>query len=213
MKRITIAAMVTGAVLLSVACNPAAILALFNCTFRVENTADFTVAGVQLDDLGSLSLEQMAQVVAYWAGGDCPVDFTLNIGIRNPNTGSGDTLETTATMVSLAWDLYLDTDSGDGFDTTWVVSGETLENLQVPGSGETVILPLGISFDAFTILDGVLDVPQLVTLMLAIGGVDSGLRDSDHLGRLLLHAEPTFETPLGDIEYPGGLWVGLDWVD
>jgi hypothetical protein len=213
MRRTLLAATVALVSAFGLACNPAALLALFNCSFRVESTADFTVAGVQLDDLESLTFEQMAQVVAYWANGDCPVDFTLNIGIRNPNTGSGDTLETTATMVSFAWDLYLDTDSGDDFDTTWVVSGETLENLEVPGTGETVILPLGVSFDAFTILEGVLDVPELVTLMLAIGGVDSGQRDDEHLGRLIVHAEPSFETPIGDIEYPGGLWVGLDWED
>jgi len=206
------AAAVAIVILAGTACNPAALLTLFDCSFRVEGTSDFTLAGVPLDDLGSLSLEQLAQVAAYWADGECPVDFTLNVGIRNPNTGSGGSSETTATMVSFAWDLYLDTDEGDGFDTTWVVSGETLENLEVPGTGETVILPLGIGFDAFTMLEDVLDVPELVGLMLAIGGVDGDIRDGDHLGRLLVHAEPTFETPLGDIEYPGGLWIGLDWT-
>lgn len=213
MKRTTLIASVALLLALTASCNPLDLLALLNCSFRVENTADFTVAGIELDNLGSLDLAQMAQVVAYWANGECPVDFTLNIGIRNPNTGGGDTLETTATMVSMSFDLYLDTDSGEGFDTTWVVSGETLENLQIPGTGQTTLLPLGISFDAFTILDGVLDIPELVTLMLAIGGVNSDQRDEDHLGRLLIHADPSFETPLGDIAYPGGLWVGLDWAD
>jgi len=213
MKRAALIGSISLALTLSAACNPAAFLALFNCAFRVENTDDFGVCGIQLDELDELTVPQMAEVIAYWVAGECPVDFTLNIGISNPNTGGGDTLETTATMVSFGWDLYLDKDSGKGFDTTWVCSGATAEHLTIPGTGETVILPLDIQFDAFTIFDGLMELPALVELLLAIGGVDSHLRDDEHLGRLLLHADPTFETPFGDIGYPGGLWVGLDWAD
>ncbi len=204
---------VTAAVALTTACNPAALLSLLGCRFRIEGTEDFSACGVQLDQLDSLSVAQLAQVASYWAAGEFPVDFTLNVGIRNPNTGTGDTLETTATMVSMGWDLYLDGSAGSGFDTTWVLSGQTGENISVPGTGETVVLPLDIGFDAFATMEGLMDLPSLIGLMLAIGGVASDQRDDDHLGRLLLHADPSFETPFGDITYPGGLWVGLDWVD
>lgn len=194
------------------ACSPTDPFTLLRCQFRIENTEGFFVAGIQLDSLENLSVTQIADVVATWASGSCPVDFTLNVGIFNPNDGSTGPDIIPATLTSLVWDLYLDGDSGESFDTTWVASGIMNEALEVPGSGETVILPLDISIDAFVVM-GEMGPLDFIDLALAIGGIDSGLRDSDHLGRVLIMAVPTITTPFGPMTYSGSLCINLDWVD
>lgn len=195
-----------------VACSPDDPFTLLRCQFRIDNTENFYVAGIQLDSLENLSVEQIAAVVSIWASGSCPVEFTLNIGIFNPNDGSTGPDIIPATLTSLLWDLYLDGDSGDSFDTTWVASGIMSEELEVPGSGETVILPLDISLDAFVVM-GAMGPLEFIDLALAIGGIDSGLRDEDHLGRVLVAAVPTITTPFGPMTYSGSLYINLDWVD
>lgn len=206
---------VSGFLLISVllmACSTTDPLTLLRCQFRIENTEDFFLTGIQLDSLENLSVAQIAEVVAVWSSGSCPVDFTLNIGIHNPNNGSTGPDIIPVTLTSLVWDLYLDGDSGISFDTTWVASGTMTEPLEVPGSQETVLLPLDISFDAFALMSevGVLD---FIDLALAIGGIDSDLRTGDHIGRMLVTAVPTISTPFGEMVYSGSLNISLDWIE
>lgn len=201
-----------ASVILIASCSPGDLLTLLRCRFRIENTEDFLLTGIQLDSLEDLSASQLAEVLAVWSTGSCPVEFTLNVGIFNPNDGSTGPDIIPATLTSFAWDLYLDADSEEGFDTTWVASGVMSDPLEVPASGETVLLPLHISFDAVALM-GEIGVMQFIDLALAIGGADSNLRTEDNLGRILVTAVPTVTTPLGDMTYQGTLSIGLDWVD
>ena len=191
-------------------CNPADPLELLSCSFRVESTESFTVAGIELDDLGSLGPDQIADVLYYWSSGTCPVTFTLNVGVQNPNDGSGGTGGFPATLSGFDWDLYLDADSGDSWDTTWVASGSLADPWTIPGDGETHLLVLDIAFDALMLADA-MGPMAFIDLALAVGGIDSELRDADHLGRLLIGADVEIGTPIGEIEYPGTLWIHLDW--
>ncbi len=182
------------------------------CTFRLESTEDFTVCGILLDDLDQLTVGQAAQVAAAWAQGDVPVGFTLDIGVRNPNDGITGPLLDLVQVTDLPWDLYLDADEGSGFDTTWVASGEILDPVEVPGDSETVIVPIEVEFDGLTVLEELGPV-AFIELMIAVGGVDGDIRDSEHLGRMVLETEPSIDTPFGTMEYPEPVWVGLDWDD
>ncbi len=211
MKLLVLPALV-AAVLLGLACSVTDPITLLGCEFRIENTEEFVVAGIYLDSLESLTPLQIAEVVAAWSQGNCPVDFTLNVGIFNPNDGSGSSVIIPVSLTSFIWDLYLDGDSGVPFDTAWVASGALNEPFEVPASGETVILPLELSFDAFVLLEE-LGPLEFIDLALAIGGLDSGLRDPGHLGRILVIAEPTLSTPFGPYTYPGSLNINLDWVN
>ncbi|MEN8208528.1 MAG: hypothetical protein ABFR50_04670 [Candidatus Fermentibacteria bacterium] len=206
---------VSGFLVLSIliaSCSVTDPLTLLRCQFRIENTEDFFLTGIQLDSLENLSVIQMAEVAAIWASGSCPVDFTLNIGIHNPNNGSTGPDIIPVTLSSLVWDLYLDGDSGAAFDTTWVASGTMSSPLEIPGENETVLLPLDISFDAFALMSEV-GVLNFIDLALAIGGINSSLRTSEHIGRMLVTAVPTISTPLGPMTYSGALNISLDWID
>lgn len=187
-------------------------LGFANLSFRLESTEDFTVCGIELDNLSELDASQMIQVVSYWAEGEVPVDMILNVGIHNPNDGSAGFLLAAATIVSMPWDLYLDSGDGAGFDTTWVASGEWLDPFEVPGDSMTTILPLAIGFDAVQVLSA-MDALDFIDLALAVGGIDGDLRDDEHLGRLLLEIQPSIDTPFGSFTYPDPLGVRLDWVE
>lgn len=207
MKRIALFALALAA-----GCSPSDPLGLGRLSFRLETTDDFTVCGIVLDSLESLTPDQVLQVLDMWSDGEVPVDLVLNIGIRNPNTGLGDFLLAAATIVSMPWDFYADADDAPGFDTTWVASGVLLDPFEVPGDTTTTILPLAISFDAIQVL-GLMDPLEFVELALAVGGIYGDLRDDDHLGRLLMRIEPVVETPFGPIDYPEPVWVRLDWTE
>ncbi len=210
-KSIIVSGFLLAAVLL-MACSVTDPLTLLRCQFRIEDTDDFLLTGIQLDSLENLSVLQIAEVAAIWASGSCPVDFTLNIGIHNPNNGSTGPDIIPVTLTSLVWDLYLDGESGALFDTTWVASGTMSTPLEVPGSNETVIMPLDISFDAFALM-GEVGVLNFIDLALAIGGINSSLRTGDHIGRMLVTAVPTISTPIGEMTYTGALNISLDWID
>jgi hypothetical protein len=185
---------------------------LLRCSFRVEATEDFVMAGIPLDGLDSLSGEQLVTALSCWENGSFPVDFTLEVGIRNPNEGSSSGPSIPAELTRFDFDLYLDT-SGDGsVDTTRVLSGGLGAPLVVPEGGETEILPLELSLDAFALLSE-LGPMAVIDLALAIGGIDSDLRDPLHLGRVYVRAVPEFDTPLGEITYPTAVTINLDWTD
>lgn len=209
MKRL---APVIPLLVLGVACNPADPLGLLNLSFRLENTEDFTVCGIVLDSLESLGPAQVAEVLAMWADGEVPVEMVLNVGVRNPNDGSPGTLLAVATIVDFPWKLYADASDSEGFDTTWVASGQLLDPFEVPGDTAVTILPLEVSFNAVAVLS-VMDPLAFIDLALAVGGIDGDIRDDDHLGRLLLRTLPSVDTPFGEITYPDTLNVHLDWAD
>jgi len=208
LKRIAIPAL--SALLLGLACDGSGPAIFQLLCFRLEGTAQFIVCGIDLDSLDSLTPVQLSGVLAAWETGQVPVDFTLDVGVRNPNDGITGPLLSLAQIVDFPWDLYVDQSSGSGFDTAWVASGEILDPVDVPGDSETVIVPVAVSFDAVQVLDA-LGPLGFVDLVLAVGGIDGDTRDEDHLGRLLLRAEPSVDTPFGTMEYPGGIWVWLDW--
>jgi hypothetical protein len=185
---------------------------LLRCSFRTEGTEDFVMAGIPLDSLGSLSAGQLAGALAVWQGGSFPVDFTLNVGIRNPNETTSSGVPIPAELTCFDFDLYMDTSEEGTTDTSWVFSGSLGEPLTVPEGGETEVLPLEISLDAFVLLEQ-LGPLRVIDLALAVGGIDSDIRDPQHLGRLWIQAVPEFETPLGPITYPGTVSINLDWTD
>jgi len=197
--------------LLATGCDSTGPLALLWARFRVENTQDFHLCGIPVGDLGSLNLEQTAQVVSYWVQGQCPVDFTLGVGIKNPNVSSEWVMGFPLTLARLDYDVYMNTEAGSGAGNVQVASGAFTGEFGLPETGEIVVLGLDLSFDAFTLMQ-FLGPNGVIDLILAVGGVSGNIRDSEHLGRLSLFAIPEVESPLGSMRWEDGFWVGLDWT-
>ncbi len=198
-------------VLLASGCDSTGPLALLWARFRVENTQSVSICGIPVDELETLSLEQAATVLSYWLQGQCPVDMTVGLGVKNPNISAQWITAVPLTLASLDYDVYLDTDAGSGVSRTQVATGLFTGEFGVPETGEVVVLDLGLGFDAFELLE-VLGPEEVVSLILAIGGLSGDIRDSDHLGRVSMFMVPEVQSPFGSMVWEEGFWVGLDWT-
>jgi len=198
-------------VLLASGCDSTGPMALLWARFRVENTQSVTICGIPVDELETLSLEQAATVLSYWLQGQCPVDMTVGLGVKNPNISYQWITAVPLTLASLDYDVYLDTDAGPDVGRAQVATGMFTGEFGVPETGEIVVLDLGLGFDAFELLE-VLGPYEVIDLILAIGGVSGDVRDSDHLGRVSMFVVPEVQSPFGSMVWEEGFWVGLDWT-
>ncbi|MFO7627247.1 MAG: hypothetical protein R6V62_08320 [Candidatus Fermentibacteraceae bacterium] len=198
-------------VLLASGCDSTGPLALLWARFRVENTQSVSICGIPVDDLDNLSLEQAATVLSYWLQGQCPVDMTVGLGVKNPNISSQWLAALPLTLARLDYDVFLDTDDGPGVTNTQVATGLFTGEFGIPESGEVVVLGLGLGFDAFELME-VLGPEEVIGLILAIGGISGDVRDSDHLGRVSMFVVPEVQSPFGSMVWEEGFWVGLDWT-
>ncbi len=106
---------------------------------------------------------------------------------RNPNDGSGGTTRTVSTLTRFDWRLLIDDQP--------TVSGGIDKPLEIPGTGQTTVIPLRLELDLYEFF-GSHGYDDLLNLALALGG-----RHGD-ISRVALDALPSVSTPLGDITYP-----------
>ena len=198
--------------LLVTGCGLTDILSFAKANFRVENTTEFAICGIDIADLGSLSISEGLTILWYWEQGQCPIEFNLGLGIKNPNIGNSGLPKIAITLTSLDYDVFMDTIEGVEEDTVQVAEGLFTGEFGIGDDGEIAVLDLGITFDGFQLFE-ILEIPGIIDLVFAIGGIDGDIRDEDHLGRLQMFMVPTIDTPLGDMTWEEGFWVGLDWVD
>ncbi len=193
-------------------CSLTDVLTFSNANFRVENTTDFYICGIDISDLGSISPIQILTVLAYWDNGEFPIDYNLGLGIKNPNIGTSGLPKIEITLTSLDYDVFMDTIEGEDEDTVQVAEGLFTGAFGIGDDGEIAVLDLGIEFDGFQMFE-ILGATGIVDMLLAVGGINGDIRDEDHLGRLQMFMVPTIDTPIGDMTWDDGFWVGLDWVD
>lgn len=201
-----------AAFLLFTGCGVTDFLTFVDAQFRIENTSEFAICGIDISDLGSLTFSQAATVASYWLQGECPMDFNLGLGIKNPNVGGAGLPKISITLTTLDYDLFLDPIEGEDEDTVQVANGLFSGDFGIGDDGTIAVLDLGIAFDGFQIFE-IIGPAGIIDLALAVGGIDGNIRDEDHLGRLQMFAVPTIETPLGDMTWEEGFWIGLDWTD
>lgn len=198
--------------LLSTGCGVTDVLSFMNAEFRIENTSAFSICGINVSELGSLSVSQAATVAGYWLQGECPMDCTVGLGIKNPNIGESGLPKISITLTTLDYDIFMDPLEGEDEDTVQVAQGLFTGEFGIGDDGTIAVLDLGAEFDGFQLFE-ILGPAGIIDLALAVGGIDGNIRDEDHLGRLQMFTVPTIETPLGDMTWEEGFWVGLDWTD
>jgi hypothetical protein len=116
---------------------------LTKCEFRLKTVDQLRLAGVniqQIRQLSDLSLMDAAKITtAAMSGGSLPLNFTLNVEAKNPNTA-------VAGLNRLDWTLLI--------DDIEMVSGVNENRVQIPANGSTSIIPLTISIDLKQALKG-----------------------------------------------------------
>ncbi len=163
--------------------------------FKLDSVNNLNIRGVSFSDkdqFKDFNIGEIATLTAGLATGDLPVSFKLNIAADNPNDGSGGFPATDVTIKSFPWKLFL--------DDTETISGNISENLVVPGSGGTTMIPLDIQFDLLDFFKGN-NIKSLVNLVLNMKG--EGTESSN----IKLFAQPVLGTRLGDLQYPNEIKI------
>ena len=163
--------------------------------FKIENVSNFQIAGIPISGKASISdlnMTNALQISQIFTQKKFPAQFVLNLAALNPNDGKTSPAKVDATISSLEWRLIL--------DDTPTVSGVVNGPITIPGSGQSVIIPLTINLDLFEFY-GNHGYDKLINLAFALGGMHSDL------SRLKLDIQPTIKTPLGPIQYPGRITV------
>jgi hypothetical protein len=170
--------------------------------FKLGAVNGLNVNGVQLNNkarLADFSPQEILTISSAVAKGNLPVSFVLNIDARNPNDGTGGYAKTNATITSFPWRLLM--------EDTETVTGNIAAPFTVPGTGETVNLPLQISFDLMNFMKN-RNYESILNMLLAVGG--KGGTSS----KLTIFATPTVTTGVGEITYPREVRiVSLDYTN
>ena len=159
--------------------------------FKLDGVAAGSLAGVSLasvDDVARLSVQDGLKLTSAFASKSLPMAFTLNVAAKNPNDGTGGNPQKTALLQSLAWTLMIDEKE--------TVAGDIASPLEIPGTGQTTMIPLQIKLDLYSFFQDQ-GYKSLLNLALAIAG------QSGSASRLTLAATPTVSVAGIPIKYPG----------
>jgi len=163
--------------------------------FKIANITGMRLAGIDVARIASpssLSITDGLALTQAFARRALPASFTLNVDVRNPNTGASGTKSVPLTLNDLQWRLLI--------DDKQTITGGLGNPVDVPGNGMTTTLPLVINIDLYSFFadkgyDG------LVNLALALGGQQGSA------ARVKLDAMATVSTPLGKLTYPNRISI------
>lgn len=151
--------------------------------FSLAGVQDGRLAGVPLariqsyNDLSAIEIGRLALAVAR---NDLPLELTVNVQADNPADNGA-----TATMVRLAWSLFLDDKE--------TINGVLDSSYALP-PGQAVVIPLLMRLNLREFFDGPAE--DLVNLAAGLAGLNADPT------RISIRAVPTINTPLGPISYP-----------
>jgi hypothetical protein len=164
------------------------VAALRQVTFALAGVQDGRLAGVALDRIASykdLTAVDIGRLTLAIARSDLPLTFRVNVRADNPADNG-----TAATMVRLAWSLYLDDKE--------TING-VLDTSYVLPPGQPVVIPLPMRLNLLQFFDGPAE--TLVNLAAELAGL------SADPARIVLRAVPSIDTPLGPIVYPSPITI------
>lgn len=163
--------------------------------FKLNNATNFKLNGVDVSKFSQPSQFNpldAARLYTAFSQKSLPVQFTLNVLARNPNTGQEGTRSTPITLRRFAWTLSID-------DRT-TINGVTDQQLAIPGDGQTTTIPIAIQLDLYKFFAD-RGFNDLLNLALAVGG------SSGSTSHLALTARVSVQTPIGAVDYPGDIKI------
>ena len=158
--------------------------------FRLEAIDDFSLAGVRItqkSQLRDFTVSDGIKLLAAFRSKNLPARFLLNVGAVNPNDGSGGSTRTVSTLTRFDWRLLI--------DDRPTISGGIERPLEIPGTGQSTVIPLRMELDLYDFF-GEHGYNDLLNLALALGG------KRGDIARVSLDARPSVSTPIGDIAWP-----------
>jgi len=159
------------------------IAALRQVSFALAGVQDGRLAGVPLSRIASyqdLSAVELGRIALAVARNDLPLSFRVDVQAENPADNRA-----TATMVRLAWSLFLDDKE--------TIHGVLDTSYALP-PGQPVVIPLQMQLNLREFFDG--SAESLVNLAAGLAGLRADPT------RISLRAVPSINTPFGPIAYP-----------
>lgn len=163
--------------------------------FKLEDVNGFHLSGINLSNksqLSDFSLADGLKLTQSFQSKNFPARFVLNVAALNPNDGTGGSKQSSATLTSFDWQLYI--------DDVPTISGNISKPIEIPGTGQSTIIPLAMELDLYKFF-GQKGYDGLINLALALGGVKGSA------ARIKLDAKPTVSSPFGPITYPGRITI------
>jgi len=164
------------------------LVALRNVAFDLAGVGGGRLAGVDLSQVASwsgLSALDLGRITVAIARKDLPLDLDLTVRAENPAEN-----KVTATMLRLAWSLYLDDKE--------TISGAVDSAIAMP-PGQPTTFPVRVHLNLIQFFDG--PAQDLVGIALALAG-----RNRDPT-KISLRAIPTIDTPFGPMSYPSPITI------
>jgi hypothetical protein len=167
--------------------------ALSKCDFKIDSIKNTSLAGVKIQGLRNfqgLSIADAARASTSLLSGRLPLDFTMNVAVRNPNA-------MTAAMTRMDWEAML--------DDTKLLGGAVTDRVEVPANGGTAVLPLNVSVNLKEIFQ-TLSRDQVLNLPFGMADAE------DKPTRVALRMKPTVLVGTRPVTYPGWFTVKRDFT-
>lgn len=165
---------------------------LSKCEFRLESVQQLNLAGINvqniknISDLNMMDAGRLAMAVSTQ---QLPLDFTLNIEAKNPNTAS-------AGMTKIDWILLI--------DDIEMTQGILDKQVSIPANNGTTIIPMQMHIDLKKALSGK-SADAVINFGLNLAG--AGNKPT----RFTLRMKPTITVSGFPITYPGYLSIKTEY--
>ena len=167
--------------------------ALAKCQFRIDSVTNTKLAGVSIENIKSFSdlgISEAAAVTKAFVLGRLPLDFTLNLQVKNPN-------KQRAAMNKFEWIAMV--------DESELLNGIVTKRVEVEPEGGISTIPLNISVNIKEILTK-LSKSQLLNF-------GFGLSDSQKKPtRVALKLKPSIMVGSKSLSYPGWITVKREFT-
>ncbi len=163
--------------------------------FKLDNVTNFRLVGIDLGSKRSVTdfnISDGMKLTNAFATKSFPATFIVNLNALNPNDGTNKTQKTNATIAGLDYRLIL--------DDVPTISGDIQAPITVPGTGQSVTIPLSMSLDLLQFF-GNRGYESILNLALALGGVNGTA------SKVKLDIKPTVNTAIGPLTYPSRITV------
>lgn len=193
MKKIIL---ISGLILLIAGCSVYETLVnISRLQFKLGKVDNFNLNGIDISNKSKLedfNFQDLLKLTSSFSSGSLPASFVLNVEAKNPNDGTGGFKQTDANIKSFPWRLLINDKE--------TVSGNIIEPVYVPGTGELTEIPILINLDLLELFKNK-GYEEIINLALTLGGKQGSS------SKLTLYASPVVGTSLGNIKYPGELKI------
>jgi hypothetical protein len=166
---------------------------LTRCEFRLESVQQLTLAGVNVQNvkkLSDLNFMDGAKLATAVTSQQFPLDFTLNIEVKNPNTSP-------AGMTKIDWILLI--------DDIEMTQGILEKQVTIPANNGSAIVPMQMHVDMKKALSGK-SADAIINFGMNLAGV------GNMPTRFTLKMKPTMTINGFPITYPGYLSVKTEFI-